>query len=171
MPKSQSHIGIAAKAELILLSDRIRSAVAAIHAANKSKPSSTEVAAAISENDQALADAIFSVDRPPGFFVMELRDLDRCRRLLDEANYDRLVRDLLDCIRDADLGVQMSERLTPDVLDTMPLSHAGLRRFIDEFEVRLQAVKLELSPTVADYRQAIDMPIDVDGHDSTDSDD
>ena len=123
--------------------------IAALEQAAVDPAPAPEVASSDAED---LNESLLRIPRTPQFWAKELRDLARCRAIVDRHD-DKMVDAYINTISNkVDCTVSKS-RITPDFLETiMNLSYSATIDFINAFEERLKKFGHDLPDALATYR-------------------
>lgn len=127
----------------------LASLIAALEQASVAANAAPEVASSEAED---LNESLILVPRTAQFWAKELRDLARCRAIVDR-HYNRMIDSYINTISDKVDCTVAKSRITPDFLETiMNLSYSATIDFINAFEERLKKFGHDLPDSLAAYR-------------------
>lgn len=114
-----------------------------------------------------LHDSLIRIPRSPQFWIKELKDLARCRAIVD-ASFEAMIAEHVDSIDSKVECVIAKNRITTAFLESiLNLSYSATIDFIDAFEQRLRKFGHDLPDSLAVYRIQIGLG---DGTDDNDVD-
>jgi hypothetical protein len=116
-----------------------------------------------------LKDSLILIPRTPQFWAQELRDLARCRRLVDQ-HYDKAVMDHISHISSkVDCLLAKSRITVPFLEDVLGLSYSATVDFIGELERKLKTFGHDLPDSLVVFRAEIGLggPEDVEDTEDT----